>query len=156
MADIRMEKPGGYCPVQSDGTINGFPAYFRARHNVWRLTIVKAARDPVLARDEDVLYERSEDYKLHEPFAAGYMPTEEALAIIRRCAEEFDRGLRGDYDDVDAYRKRLKERHDQAMAEFSRYMKRPSEMPLTEEQLKKLEEKGKGTPDPVVPEDENL
>jgi len=112
MVDIRMDGPSGYCPVQAEGTINGSPAYFRARHNSWRLTIAVNGKDPVLPKEEDTLYERSEDYKPDEPFAAGYMSHEEALEIIERCAGEFDRGSKGDLDDKAAYEEKIRKRRE--------------------------------------------
>lgn len=31
--------PSGNCPVQAEGTIDGFPFYFRARGGSWKLSI---------------------------------------------------------------------------------------------------------------------
>jgi hypothetical protein len=38
---------GGYCPCQADGTMDGFPFYFRARWDGWTLSVAAPGEDPV-------------------------------------------------------------------------------------------------------------
>ena len=73
---------GGYCPCQADGTINGNPFYFRARHGKWTLDIVKPGEDPVLP--ENPLYhgEGADHWQ-------GYMPIIIALGHIFDASFKF-------------------------------------------------------------------
>ncbi len=83
---LQIDTIGGVCPVQAEGTVNGFPFYFRARHNCWTFSVDLDGNDPVdvsLGWKKGIHYENAwgetED-------AAGYMPTETALHIIGQCA----------------------------------------------------------------------
>lgn len=38
---------GGWCPVQGEGEIDGWPFYFRARHRHWALSVAPPDGDPV-------------------------------------------------------------------------------------------------------------
>lgn len=77
---------GGRCPVQAEGTICGVPFYFRARGESWSIGI---GGEVVLLP----AWEHEEDYG-DEPFAAGYMPEEEALAFIEREARRYAQEMR--------------------------------------------------------------
>ena len=68
---------GGACPCQADGTIDGNPFYFRARHGGWTLTIAKVGVDPVDPDPKDKLFET---YGTDDD--NGYMPVEVAVSII--------------------------------------------------------------------------
>lgn len=72
---------GGNCPVQAEGTIAGKPFYFRARFDSWSMRI---GGDPVGNPE----WRYDEEYG-DEPFAAGWMTEEEALAFIERAAEMY-------------------------------------------------------------------
>lgn len=85
MADISITSIGGLCPVQAEGTINGVPFYFRARHQHWLLAI--GGEDPV----DDPEWEYEEHYS-DVPSAAGYMTEDEARQFISAAAERFERG----------------------------------------------------------------
>ena len=84
----------GYCPVQGEGFIGPLPGgqvlpfYFRARGQRWEFSIahtsgagVDAAVDVGLDRGEPAGWYRWEPWG-DEPYAAGYMPHEEAERII--------------------------------------------------------------------------
>lgn len=90
---LRIEYLDGNCPVQAEGTVNGVPFVFKARGERWRLAI---GEDPVaVSRGEKEGWYREADWG-DKPFAAGWMPREEARAIIERCAADYmaaDKGL---------------------------------------------------------------
>ena len=67
---------GGNCPVQAEGTIGGYPFYFRARGERWYLEIYDHGES------DPWLYE--EDYP-HGQFSAGWMPQYEALHFIAKA-----------------------------------------------------------------------
>ena len=88
---VLIDSIGGNCPVQADGSINGFPFYFRARGDQWTLSIAhKESRDPV-----DVSCGFAEGWRYREAygeedsFDAGWMEHEEALKFIHEAAEVF-------------------------------------------------------------------
>lgn len=85
MVDVIIDKIGGYCPVQAEGTIDGQPFHFRARHQHWLLAI--GGDDP--ADDPEWVYE--EPYG-DGPSAAGYMEVDEAKQFICAAAERYARG----------------------------------------------------------------
>ena len=75
-----IESVGGYCPCQAEGTMNGNPFYFRARHGYWTLCVVEPGSDPVcwMGDSPPVLYEAAgtdEDM--------GYMEPGTASALLR-------------------------------------------------------------------------
>lgn len=80
MSEIVIEMIGGNCPVQAEGTVAGVEFYFRARGNRWSMGIGGA--DVVGAPD----WHYEEPYG-GEPFAAGWMSTDDALAFIDKAAQ---------------------------------------------------------------------
>lgn len=70
---------GGNCPVQSEGTVDGLPFYFRARGMHWALEIEEAPG----------LTWRHEEPHGIDPFDAGWMPEEEALGFIDKAVGLF-------------------------------------------------------------------
>lgn len=79
---LKIDFLGGNCPVQSQGTINGDPYYFRARGEHWSVGI--GGGDPV---------SEPEWYKERPwgggPYEAGWMPEDIARQIIQECADEY-------------------------------------------------------------------
>lgn len=75
-------QPGGQCPVQCEGKIDGLPFYFRARYERWSLSVADK-------QDGDAVDAKGFYYE--EPygalFAAGYMPNEEAVRMIGKALE---------------------------------------------------------------------
>ncbi len=71
----------------------GHPFYFRARHEHWTFSLSEdPAVDPVDIDSPEVgaahgFYAEGEYGS--EPFAASWMPHEEARSIIERCAAEY-------------------------------------------------------------------
>ena len=88
--EVLIDTIGGNCPVQAEGTIDGFPFYFRARGERWTMTV---ANKKDTAREE--LYSGYPDTWHYEepygdgPFAAGWMEEKEALAFIYKAADLF-------------------------------------------------------------------
>lgn len=67
--DVRVTCAGA--PVQIEGTIDGVPLYFRARHNEWSLTIGDWSIGTEFGTESD----------------ASWMPELQAMAIVERaCA----------------------------------------------------------------------
>lgn len=84
-------------PVQAEGTVAGCPFYFRARTRKWEFTLAQnPSDDPVELGPEDVS-RGAAWYRTGEvaggPFAASYLPLDEAASIIRDCAREYISGL---------------------------------------------------------------
>jgi hypothetical protein len=82
--------PVGNCPVQSEGYIDDHPYYFRSRGSHWTFAVSIPGVDPA---GEDHIY-LSAGYIGPWP-SAGWIPVEEAEAIISRCVHEFREGKRG-------------------------------------------------------------
>lgn len=85
-ARVVIDMLGGQCPVQGKGTVNGVPFYFRARGEDWSFSV---GDDPV-----DVSCGFSEGFRYEEeygeaPFAASWMPVEEARAFILSAAARY-------------------------------------------------------------------
>ncbi len=74
---------GGMCPTQAVGTIGGNPFYFRARHGIWTLTVVKPGCDAVLPDNADdvVLYQDGDD-PTH-----GWMDESAVRGILQTAAQ---------------------------------------------------------------------
>lgn len=89
--------PGGNCPVQAEGKINGLPFYFRSRGGHWSLSIAKTPNGDTL--DYEKCYFHREEYdgvnkqEAEEfqgqmlRFDAGWAEPEECRAFIERTAE---------------------------------------------------------------------
>ena len=71
---IKIDWMAGNCPVQAEGTIDGKPFYFRARHEHWSFHV----GGDVISRPEWGIRERYSD----EEYAAGWMTQYEALGFI--------------------------------------------------------------------------
>lgn len=90
------EGPSGNCPVQAEGTINGFPFYFRSRGGHWSLSIANEKNgDPLdyehsrVHREEynGVNRDEPQDFHGHSVrFAAGWAEPDECRAFIERAA----------------------------------------------------------------------
>lgn len=82
MHEIKLHSIGGNCPVQAEGTIDGYEFYFRARGEKWSMAIGGA--DIIAA--PDWYYE--EPYG-DMPFAAGWMTEVEALRYVAQALEKW-------------------------------------------------------------------
>lgn len=83
-------------PVQAEGTVCGKPFYFRSRHEDWSFAVSENPEvDPVDIQlpEQGALhgYFVEETYG-DKPYAASYMPLEEAIRIIERCAQIYTHG----------------------------------------------------------------
>ena len=98
--EIVIESLGGLCPVQANGTIDGEPFYFRARHEHWRVEIGPGNTHLVVEAMEAHPHDRAEwdrveglptwEYEERysdEEYAAGYMTEEEARAFMAKAAD---------------------------------------------------------------------
>ena len=81
--------PGGVCPVQAEGTISGYPFYFRSRHARWSLHVASSpSGDPL----DDDAWTIIEDYPLKgeteetRRVSAGYATKDECMRFIERHA----------------------------------------------------------------------
>ena len=81
--------PGGTCPVQAEGRINGLPFYFRSRGGIWSLSIAATPDGDPLDYDTCLYHQEpydgvnSDDFK----YGAGYANAEESKAFIERAAK---------------------------------------------------------------------
>lgn len=89
--DLVIDRIGGACPVQAEGTVNGKPFYFRARGAAWRMNI--GGDDSQLVLVPEWTY--GEAYG-NEAFAAGWMSEDEARAFIWRAARLYVDGAASD------------------------------------------------------------
>lgn len=99
---------GTFCPVQAEGTIDGFRFYFRARGSRWSLSIappgpVHPANVGLLVPDEigrvasgEITWEEGEQHPgfFHDEYwgewpTAGWMSNQDAIACIISGAERF-------------------------------------------------------------------
>lgn len=87
--EVIIDRLGGNCPVQADGTIDGVPFYFRARGSHWSMGI---GPQPI---DAPEWYHR--ELWCDDPYGAGWMSEEEAERMIRICAKWYSE--RGVYND---------------------------------------------------------
>lgn len=81
---LKIDTISGFCPVQGEGTVDGQPFYFRARGERWTMGI---GGDVVMSPD----WFRQRPWG-DGPFAAGWMPIEEAQEIIEECATDYSAG----------------------------------------------------------------
>lgn len=81
---VAIDSIGGNCPVQAEGFIDGWPFYFRARGQEWSMSIAEPGFD---ACGEEV-WEHREPYG-DDPYAAGWMPEDEARAFIDKAVPLF-------------------------------------------------------------------
>jgi hypothetical protein len=75
-AGITIHAEGGNCPVQIEGTFDGFAFYFRARGSHWEFHVFPAGGKMF---DDDV-WEHDQEYGKWP--AAGWMPLPEALGFV--------------------------------------------------------------------------
>lgn len=81
---VLTEGPCGHCPVQAEGTIDGFPFYFRARWDAWSLRVAAEKNgDPILHST----WMHEEEYPGGGEYGAGYASKEECVEFINKCAK---------------------------------------------------------------------
>jgi hypothetical protein len=79
-------------PLQFEGTVDGNPAYFRARFQHWYFTIVRPGAEPVRPEpDNNLLFFREEQWGDGE-YAAGYMPELIGRQKINQCVKDWRLG----------------------------------------------------------------
>ncbi|HEU5348103.1 MAG TPA: hypothetical protein VFU63_05770 [Ktedonobacterales bacterium] len=96
--ELTMRRTCDAGPVQYEGTIDGRPFYFRARHDGWSFAVAVTLDDAIDVSSFDLAsisgtlpngaFLRAAKWG-DEPEAASYMPFAEAERIIRTCAEEY-------------------------------------------------------------------
>jgi hypothetical protein len=72
-------------PVQFEGTIDGYPIYFRSRWSSWELTVAKMGKNPVNAHravGDYLLYIGGEYDADGSGFGAGQMPLQVACNLL--------------------------------------------------------------------------
>jgi hypothetical protein len=86
---LEMQRTLDEAPVEYEGTIDGRPFYFRARHDGWFFGVADTIDEASIA---DTLphgtFFRRANWG-NGPYAASHMPFPEAERIIRACAEEY-------------------------------------------------------------------
>jgi hypothetical protein len=79
MRGITIGQIGGNCPVQAEGQIDGYGFDFRARGTTWSVEIYDGGDEPWIT---------TQKYG-DEPYSAGWMTEDEALAFIEKAARWF-------------------------------------------------------------------
>ncbi len=74
---LKIDSCGGVCPTQADGTFDGNPFYFRARHGDWTLDVVAPGHDPVMPLAEETLFSASGDDE-----SEGYMDPDDVQRLL--------------------------------------------------------------------------
>ena len=93
MNSVQMLRTCAGTPTQYEGTVDGYPAYFRFRFGCLSFTIVKKGADPSWSLEEDVLHHYSVKYD-DLPWA-GDMSDQDAREIMRVEIEKFRVTLAG-------------------------------------------------------------
>jgi hypothetical protein len=95
---IYTEEIGGHCPVQAEGTINGYPFYFRSRHQHWALYVGPMGKTANMSDREWCFREEYPGCKDETPmdyhghlvyFSAGTAERKECEEFIERAATRF-------------------------------------------------------------------
>lgn len=81
---VEISNIGGNCPVQAEGTIDGWPFYFRARGEHWSLEVA----EPGFEACGEAVWRHEEEYGGPQ-FAAGWMEQDEARGFIAKAAPLF-------------------------------------------------------------------
>ena len=87
----------GSAPVQADGTINGFPFYFRARWDEWTFAI---SENPNISPVDIQFIETGKEYGYFAEgrigkeweYLASYMEVDMVKDIITKCSNEYLKG----------------------------------------------------------------
>lgn len=113
----------GMMPNQAEGTIDGNPWYFRARHGSWDMCIVKPGHDPVASgpahREGAILYYRSGDDE-----RAGWWDKFDDR--VHKLLDEFEAGSRGEADEVRTFEELTPEEVEQLLKAHAEEMFRPN------------------------------
>lgn len=86
-------------PVQAEGrTAEGRPWYFRARGWTWGFSVAEQVGAAVEVAVDVGLgdapgWDREQLYEGAGPYPASHMPAADALALIRACLLDYERGL---------------------------------------------------------------
>jgi hypothetical protein len=102
--DIRyLEEISGYCPVQAEGTVNGYPFYFRSRHQHWALYIGPKGSTANM-------HDREWSFREVYPGCADETPTDYGGRLVyfsagsagkKECAEFIERAAVAFLDDLE-------------------------------------------------------
>lgn len=80
MSGLIVTSLGGMCPTQAEGTMNGNPFYFRARHGEWTLDVTPHSIDPVMPRQGEALLHMEGDDPTN-----GCMEEEAVMNILQEA-----------------------------------------------------------------------
>ena len=84
LGNLRMTCPA--VPVQYDGDVDGYPAYFRYRFGHWYFVVTHPGSEPVMPKKEDLIFFREGD---RGDEWAGDMPKDEADEFVSGLVAEF-------------------------------------------------------------------
>ena len=80
-------------PVQAEGAVAGHAFYFRSRGEKWEFTIAeRPENDPAALGPEDAASRRAwyrSGVVSGGPFAASYLPLDQARSLILECAQAY-------------------------------------------------------------------
>jgi hypothetical protein len=81
---VFTEEPNGCCPVQAEGTIDGFRFHFWALHDTWKVCIANS-KDGGQMHGKCWIHE--EEYPGDDKYCAGYASKQECVKFINVCAK---------------------------------------------------------------------
>ena len=84
IGNLEVTRLYGYCPVQSEGMLDGMEYYFRSRDDHWRIEAGTGR-----SSGQPPTWWHSEIWP-GEEFAAGWMTDEEAIGCIAKAAETYN------------------------------------------------------------------
>lgn len=86
------------CPVQIEGLVDGLPFYFRARFRGWSFSVADTPDgDAVAVSIENAPGQLIEEEWGDGPFAAGWMPDDEAWRLVEAAIAKL-RGMSNEPD----------------------------------------------------------
>lgn len=86
---LKIDTLGGYCPVQGEGTVDGYPWYFRSRHEDMGIAVGVPGSEPLDEWDECTIFSLALPYPNEGSEMAGYLEPPQALGFIVRSLEAF-------------------------------------------------------------------
>lgn len=87
---IIVTSAGGIMPTQAEGTIDGQPFYFRARHGVWTLEINMFNHDECLPTNRSAWHDTDPVWVFDgDDDTSGMMSRSAVLDILKQCADEY-------------------------------------------------------------------
>ena len=86
---ISMDTFGGHCPIQGEGHVDGFPWYYRSRHESMGLVVGEPGSDVVDEKDPSAIFYLELPFYNRGRDGAGWMDSEEVVGFVVRALSAF-------------------------------------------------------------------